>query len=57
MYLIEAKHNSENVASGKVLLKAGMTKEATLRDRRINKVTGKRGNLVVYSIIKTEVNN
>jgi len=57
MYLIESKHNSENVASGKVLLKAGMKKEATLRNRRINKVTGNRENLIVYSIIKTEINN
>lgn len=55
MYLVEAKHNSENEASGRVLAKAGMKKEAVLRDRRINKVTGKRQDLVVYSIIKEEI--
>jgi ribosomal-protein-alanine N-acetyltransferase len=57
MHLIEAKHNIKNIASGKVLLKAGMTKDATLRERRINKVTGERDDLVVYSIIKAEINN
>jgi Acetyltransferases, including N-acetylases of ribosomal proteins len=57
VYLVEAKHNSDNVASGKVLLKAGMRKETELRGRRINKMTGRRGNLAVYSIIRIEIND
>lgn len=56
MYLIEAKHNIKNIASGKVLLKAGMIKEATLRGRRINKSTGEHEDLVIYSVTKADIN-
>lgn len=57
VYLIEAKHNSDNIGSGKVLSKAGMKKEAVLRDRRIDKLTGKRSDLIIYSIKRTELDN
>lgn len=50
VYLIEAKHSSQNAASGRVLAKAGMKEEAVLLDRRIDKKTGIRYDLVIYSI-------
>jgi RimJ/RimL family protein N-acetyltransferase len=50
VYLIEAKHSSQNEASAKVLAKARMNKEAVLVERRIDKQTGIRWNLVIYSI-------
>lgn len=55
LYLVEAKHIGGNPASGRVMEKAGMKKEATLRDRMINKVTKKFDNMVYYSIIKDEL--
>lgn len=55
MYLIECRHISGNPASGRVMEKAGMHKDAVLRNRRINKYTGERNDLVVYSITKTEL--
>lgn len=54
-YLIEARHISGNPASGRVMEKAGMHKDAVLRDRRINKYTGERNDSVVYSIKKDEL--
>ena len=54
-YLIEARHISGNSASGRVMEKAGMHKDAVLRDRRINKYTGERNDSIVYSIIKEEL--
>ncbi len=54
-YLIEARHISGNPASGRVMEKAGMHKDAVLRDRRINKYTGERNDIVVYSITKEEL--
>lgn len=53
--LIEAKHISENPASGKVMEKAGMKKDGVLRSRRINKYTKKINDLIVYSILKEEL--
>jgi RimJ/RimL family protein N-acetyltransferase len=50
VYLIEAKYSSQNLASGKVLVKAGMIKEAVLVDRRMDKETGRRYDLIIYSI-------
>lgn len=54
-YLIEARHISGNPASGRVMEKAGMHKDAVLRDRRINKYTGERNDSVIYSIKKDEL--
>lgn len=51
VHLIEARHIKSNPASGRVMEKAGMRCEATLKDRRINKQTGKYDDLVIYSII------
>ena len=48
---VYADHLSLNPASGKVMLKSGMEYEATLRNRIIDKNTGKYDNLVYYSII------
>ena len=54
-YLVEAKHQSLNPASGRVMEKAGMKKDAVLRQRRINKVTKQINDLVVYSITKEDL--
>lgn len=53
-YLIEAKYNSTNAASGKLLQKVGMLQDGVLRDRRIDKETGRRNDLVICSIRKAE---
>lgn len=53
-YLIEAKYNSTNIASGKLLKKVGMKQDGILRDRRLDKETGKRNDLVICSILKSE---
>jgi ribosomal-protein-alanine N-acetyltransferase len=53
-YLVEAKYNSENVPSGKLLQKVGMKQDGVLRDRRLNKETGERNDLVICSVLKTE---
>ena len=54
LYLIEADHHKSNIASGKVMEKAGMTKEAELRGRAYNRLTKENENLIVYSITKDE---
>lgn len=54
-YLVEARHISGNPASGRVMEKAGMHKDAVLRDRRINKHTGERNDSIIYSIKKDEL--
>lgn len=54
-YLIEARHISGNPASGRVMEKAGMHKDAVLRDRRINKLTNERNDSIIYSIKKEEL--
>lgn len=51
-HLVEAHHISGNPASGRVMQKAGMHREAVLRDRRINKHTKKLNDLIIYSITK-----
>lgn len=51
-YLVECRHTSSNVASGKVMEKAGMIKDAILPNRRYNKYTNKYEDLIVYSKIK-----
>ena len=55
MHLVEARHISGNPASGRVMQKAGMVKEAILRDRKMNKYTKELNDLIVYSITKQEL--
>ena len=51
-HLLEARHISGNPASGRVMEKAGMKKEAVLKDRRINKYTKELNDLIIYSVSK-----
>lgn len=53
--LVEAKHILSNPNSGKVMAKAGMKKETTLRKRHLNKKTGEIEDLIIYSITKDEL--
>lgn len=53
--LVEAKHISDNPASGRVMEKAGMKQDVVLRKRAINKATKDVNDLVVYSILKEEL--
>lgn len=55
VHLVEAYHVATNPASGRVMEKAGMKRDGILRDRRINKITGKYDTLVCYSITKDEL--
>ena len=55
VYLVEADYISDNLASGRVMEKAGMKKDGVLRSRRINKVTGKYNDIICYSIKKDEL--
>lgn len=48
MHLVEAKHYSANPASGRVMEKAGMVKEAVLKDRRFDVGTKEYCDLVYY---------
>lgn len=54
-HLVEAKHHASNPASGRVMEKARMKKEAVLRERRINKIKEGYDDLVIYSIIKEDL--
>lgn len=54
LFLVEARHHATNIASGKVMEKAGMIKECELRSRVCIKNTSKLDDLVVYSITKDE---
>lgn len=51
---VYAEHLSANVASGKVMKKAGMTWEGTLKNRIIDKVTNKPMGLESYSLIRED---
>lgn len=53
--LVEAKYYSCNPASGRVMEKAGMKYDATLRNRRIDKSTNENVDLIVYSIMNNEL--
>ena len=55
-HLIEAKHHSPNLASGRVMEKCGMKKECSLRERRYNENTNSYDDLIMYSITKDEWN-
>ena len=52
-YVINAKHLSENPASGKVMQKCGMKYEGTLRARYVDS-DGIRNDLLSFSITKDE---
>ena len=54
LYLVEARHISGNPASGRVMEKAGMKKEAILKNRKMNKYTKELNDLVFYSISKKD---
>ena len=54
LYLIEAKYNEGNMASGKLLERLGFQKECSLRDRRIDQQTKKRTNLCICSVTQEE---
>ena len=53
-YLVEANHRSSNPASGKVMQKAGMKYDGTLRKRKIDP-DGQRRDVIYYSITKDEL--
>ena len=53
-YLVEANHRSSNPASGRVMQKAGMKCDGTLRERKIDS-DGKRADVIYYSITNKEV--
>lgn len=48
--LIESSYYEQNALTGQVLDNIGMTKEAVLRNRRLNTATNKKENFVIYSI-------
>lgn len=54
LYMIEAKYNASNTASGALLKKLGFQIDGELRDRRIDPASGRRQNLVVCSITKED---
>lgn len=56
LYIIEAKYNENNIASSRLLNKLGFKTDGMLRERRIDRITGQRCNLVVCSITKDEWN-
>lgn len=53
-YMVEANHRSSNPASGRVMQKAGMKYDATLRKRMLE-TDGDRADKVCYSITKDEL--
>lgn len=52
--LIECSYYEQNNSTNIILNEIGMTKEAVLRDRRVNEQTNKKENFVIYSINKEE---
>ncbi len=52
--LIECSYYEQDRNTSIILDEIGMTKEATLRDRRVNEQTNKKENFVIYSISKEE---
>ncbi len=54
LYMIEAKYNETNIASGNLLRKLGFKEDGRLRGRRIDRDGGKRNSLVVCSILRNE---
>ncbi|WP_234117827.1 GNAT family N-acetyltransferase [Clostridium hydrogenum] len=56
-YMVEAKYNITNKASGKLLHKVGMKQDGILRHRRIDKESGERNDLAICSLLKSEYAN
>ncbi len=54
LYMLEAKYNKENTASGKLLAKLNFVQDGELRDRRVNLMTHVRCNLIICSLKKNE---
>lgn len=54
LYMIEAKYNANNIASGKLLKKLGFFQECELRDRRLDCIDRIKCNLVICSLKKDE---
>lgn len=52
IHRVEAQHETENAASGRVMAKCGMKKEGTLRGRLYNK--GRYVDVDVYAILREE---
>ncbi len=52
IHRVEAQHETDNPASGKVMLKCGMQHEGTLRGRLLNK--GRYVDVDIYSILRDE---
>lgn len=52
---IYAGYLSHNGASGRIMEKAGMKNEGTARSRMVDKITGKRLDIIQYSILKDEI--
>ena len=52
--LIECSYYEQDNNTSIVLDEIGMTKEAVLRDRRVNENTNKKENFVIYSINRDE---
>lgn len=52
--LIECSYYEQNDGTNIMLEEIGMTKEAILRDRRINEKTSQKENFIIYSISKEE---
>ena len=55
--LIECSYYQQDNNSNVILDEIGMTREAVLRDRRVNEKTHKKENFVIYSISKEEFFN
>lgn len=53
--IIIVKYYSDNAFSNPILENAGMKRDAVLRYRRINDLTGKKDSLIIYSILKEEM--
>ena len=54
--IIVVKYYSDSAFLNPILESAGMKRDAILRDRRINDITGKKDALIIYSILKEEMN-
>lgn len=54
--IIIVEYYSSNIYWQSILEKVGFKKDATLRRRKINPVTNEKEDLIIYSILKEEVN-
>lgn len=52
--IIIVKYYSNRALFNHILENVGMKRDATLRNRRINSITGEKESLIIYSIIKEE---